>query len=146
MDSLMRDSQYGEEWMKMQSEMNDAREQISQLSASNTDLSRGLEEKTTALEQTSRELSVLREQATLEKQTHQREADALRSEKKTREDMFRNLVHGLREVVIAVQKELELKDFDWSMKGSASGTYIVTLLYVVHCLKYVDHYLYYSIE
>jgi len=118
LDAVMRDSQYGEEWSKMQTEMAEARDQIAQLSAANGDLTRAIGEKNNALEQVSRDLSVLREQAALDKQTHQREAETLRNDKKNREEMFRNLVTGLKEVIIAVQKELELKDFDWSMKGT----------------------------
>lgn len=117
----MRDSQYGEEWTKMQTEMSEIREQIAQLTTANADLNKALSEKTSALEQTSYELNVLREQNALDKQTHQREMETLRNEKKTREEMFRILVNGLKEVVIGVQKELELKDFDWSMKGTAGS-------------------------
>lgn len=47
--------------------------------------------------------------------------DALRLDKKQREETFRTLVTGLKEVVIGAQRELELKDFDWSMKGSGTA-------------------------
>lgn len=114
----MRDSQYGEEWAKMQSEMSEARDQISQLSVANADLSRTLSEKTSALEQSVHDLNLLREQTAIEKQNHQREIETLRNEKKNRDEMFKGLISGLKDVVIAVQKELELKDFDWSMKGA----------------------------
>ena len=52
-----------------------------------------------------------------EKQKLQSDLDNLRGEKTRREDMIKTLVSELREVVILVQKELDLKTVDWSMKG-----------------------------
>lgn len=119
-NALMRDSQYGDEWAKMQAEMVEIREEIGKLSSANTDLERSLSEKSAALDQTSHDLNLLREQTTLEKQNHQRDMETLRNDKKTREDTFRTLVGGLRDLVTEVQRELELKDFDWSMKAGGA--------------------------
>lgn len=118
----MRDSQYGEEWSKAQAEISAAQEQISHMTASNGDLTRALNEKLALVDQVTRELNSLREQATHEKQAHQREAEALRADKRLREEMFRNLVTGLKDVVVSVQRELELKDLDLSsIRGVGAG-------------------------
>lgn len=123
----MRDSQYGDEWIKMQAEMNQAREELTNLSTANNDLSRTLTEKSSQLDEITRELAALREQSATEKANHQREIENMRIDRKTRDDMFRTLVNGLKEVVIGAQRELELSDFDFSFKGSTPAERIANM-------------------
>lgn len=131
----MRDSQYGDEWIKMQAEMNQAREELTNLSAANNDLSRSLTEKSSQLDEITRELAVLREQSATEKANHQREIENMRIDRKTRDDMFRTLVNGLKEVVIGAQRELELSDFDFSFKGSTPAERIANMKNVLELIK-----------
>lgn len=109
----MCSSEFGQEWAKIQVEMNEEREKNASLNAICDELKSTLNDKNAKLEQTSRDFDKFKQQFQLEKQKFISDNE-LRAK---REELFKMLFGEFKEVVITVQKELNLQDIDWSMKG-----------------------------
>ncbi len=119
-DALLQSSEHAEEWSRIKNEVQKAQEKAQDLTDMINELRKNLTDSNSKSEQLVRDLESAKSVAASEKQKLQSDLDILRGEKTRREEMFKTLVSELREVVIIVQKELELKNVDWSMKGQGA--------------------------
>lgn len=121
-DSLLRNSDNGEEWVKIQSELQEAQEKTQVLTDMINELRTNLTDLNGKNEQLTKDLDTCKQQLINDKQKHQQDIDAIRLDKTKREEMFKTLVGELKDVVTTVQKELQLSNIDWGM-GMKGGTH-----------------------
>jgi DNA repair exonuclease SbcCD ATPase subunit len=119
---LLRNSDNGQEWIKIQAELQEAQEKTQTLTDMINELRNSLTDTNSKYELGLKDLETAKHQLINDKQKHQQEVDAIRLDKTKREEMFKTLVSELKEVVTTVQRELQLKDVDWGagMKGPMS--------------------------
>lgn len=117
-DALLNSSDNGAEWNKIKAEMQAAEEKSQELTDIINELRKNLAEVTGKSEQVTRDFEACRTQAQEDKTKATQDLENLKLDKNKREEMFKGLVAGLREVVSLVLKEMGLKDIDWAnMKG-----------------------------
>ena len=119
-DALMRSSDMGQEWVKIQAELQEAHNKNQELTDMINELRNSLADWKGKAELAEREKSETIAQMATDKAKAQQDLDALRSDRLKRDEMFKTLVSELKDVVTAVQKELQI-NIDWGgMKGPQS--------------------------
>jgi chromosome segregation ATPase len=109
-DALLRTSDMGEEWTRMRDETAASEARCAALAVELEEARRGLGELSAKCEAAAVELAAVRSEAVGDKQRHQADLDTLRADKAKREDMLRGFFADTKEVVVAVQRELEIPD------------------------------------
>ena len=117
-DAFLRGSDHGAEWLKIQSELQEAQDKSQELTNIINKMNAELSDVKVKSEQLERDLDLAKTQTIHDKAKHQQDMDMLRADRGKREEMLKTLVGEMRDVVTTCQKELQLKDVDWqAIKG-----------------------------
>jgi hypothetical protein len=107
-DAFLRGSDNGQEWLKIQEELKEAQDKNQELTDIINQLRTSMSDHKAKTEQVERDLEAAKIQNNADKAKHQQ-----------REEMFKTLLNELREIVTTCQKELQLTNIDWGIKGGA---------------------------
>jgi chromosome segregation ATPase len=105
-DQIMRNSDMGDEWTRIQNELQSAQEQVADLNSQIEQFKSSSEDQNKKYEQLEKELQELKAQSESEKLKLQQELDALKADKSKREEMLRSIIRDLKEVLTSIAKEL----------------------------------------
>ena len=112
-DALLRESDIGDEWIKAQKDVNDLQEQSQTLTDMINELRKNLAAAISEKENLQKDCDACKASAQEEKNKISQELENLKQERQKKEDLFKIIVTELKTIVIAVQKELEINNFEW---------------------------------
>jgi nucleoprotein TPR len=115
-DSLLRNSDIGDEWIKAQKEVSDLQEQTQTLTDMINDLRKNLTSSNNDKEMLLKDYEGYKVATQEEKAKILAELETVKQERAKKEDIFKILVTELKDAVITVQKELDVKDYEWVSK------------------------------
>ena len=115
-DSLIRNSDIGDEWVKAQKEVSELQEQTQILTDMINDLRKNLTNATNEKEILTKEYEAFKVTRQEEMNKNLTDLENLKQERSKKEEVFRLLVTELKDIVLTVQKELDINDYEWVSK------------------------------
>ena len=112
-DVLMLGSDMAAEWTKFKAELSEAQSRTQELTKSVSDVESRLAESSAARDQLAKELEQARAQAQADRLKSGHDMDARAKQL----DMVKVVMNELKEMMITVQRELQLNSGDWSLAG-----------------------------
>lgn len=111
-DSLLRNSDIGEEWKKAQAEINELNDKTQLLTDMINELRKNNTNLTVEKDNVIKEYDGYKQITQEEKKQLTNELETAKAERAKKEELFKNLISDLKDVVTTVQKALEIKDSD----------------------------------